>query len=153
MRTRGLRIITALTAAAALVLGGALTAPVASAEPASVTSITARTALMGTWVGSYAGFENGTYARGLEKFVITTVRGLNAKGTWQYRTQASDPWSEPAPLQFVLTPAQAGGWTVTGADANGIYYGSLNAAGTRLALAYQGSVNDLVSYSFDMRKR
>ena len=110
MRTRGLRIITALTAAAALVLGGALTAPVASAEPASVTSITARTALMGTWVGSYAGFENGTYARGLEKFVITTVRGLNAKGTWQYRTQASDPWSEPAPLQFVLTPAI--GWLI-----------------------------------------
>ena len=97
--------------------------------------------------------ENGTYAAGYEKFVITTVRGLNAKGTWQYRAKPSDPWSDPAPLQFVLTPAPAGGWTVTGADANGIYYGSLDAAGTRLDLAYQGSVNDLVSYAFTMRKK
>lgn len=158
MRTRGLRILTALAAAAALVLGGALIAPTASAQSASGSSasaatMTARDALMGTWVGTYSGFENGNFAKGYEKFVITTVRGMNAKGTWQYRARPSDPWSDPSPMQLVLTPSAAGGWIVTGADVNGIYYGTLDAAGTRLDLAYQGSVNDLVSYAFTMRKK
>ncbi len=151
MRIHGIRIVTSLVAAAALVLPGALAIPAASAAPAA--AATARTALVGTWEGTYAGYASGTYESGYERFVITAMRGPNAKGTWQYRHQESDPWSDPLPVQFVVKPAPQGGWTVTGADVNGIYVGTMNAAGTRLNLAYQGSVNDLVSYSFDMRKQ
>ncbi len=154
--TRIVRVIAAL--GASVVLAGPVAAAPALAAasartPAAASTATARESLLGTWVGTYTGFNGGRWESGQEKFVFTTMRGVHVKGTWQSRAKSSQPWSKPSPVQLVVVPgASAGEWTVTGADLNGIYFGSLGADGPRLDLQYQGSVNDLLTYQFTVRK-
>jgi hypothetical protein len=152
VRNRSLHLVAALTLGSALALG-TMTAPASASVPSTASAVTAQEAMLGTWVGSYSGFEDGTFVKGQERFNLTAMRGANVKGTWQFRATSADPWSEKSPMQLVVLPDPDGGWAVTGADVNGIYVGRLDASGTRLDLAYQGSVNDLISYHFVMRKR
>ena len=150
------RFTTSLATAAlcgTLLAGGAVLAPASTAAPLSAATLSARTAFMGTWVGTYSGFEDGKPHVGLERFVITKMKGSVAVGTWAFRDTAKDAWSAAEPAQFIVLPAAGGGWQVTGADANGIYFGTMNAAGTKLDLTYQGSVNTLVTLRFLMTKK
>jgi hypothetical protein len=168
MRLPAGRIMVAgVVAASALVLvgGGGPAAsepqvPVTQAiavTPAMASTQTAREALLGTWVGSYTGYHDGAWESGEQKFVFTTMRGVHVKGTWQYRSQGQgQKWTAPAPVQLVVVPeadGEAGHWSVTGADENGIYIGHLSADGPSLQLSYQGSVNDLVTYDFNVTRR
>ena len=150
---RSLRLLAALALGGALALGAGAPPATADSQPTTAVAVTAKQALLGTWIGTYSGFEDGRFVRGQERFILATMRGANVKGTWQFRASAADPWSAKSPMQLVVLPDPDGGWAVTGADVNGIYVGRLDASGTRLDLAYQGSVNDLVSYHFVMRKR
>ena len=155
MKTPGrtIRILTALGMGATLLVAGAAAPAVASVAAATAPAQSVRQALLGTWVGTYSGFDKTTFTKGLERFTITAVRGATAKGSWQYRATAADPWSAKSPLLLVALPDTAGGWTVTGADDNGIIVGTLDAAATTLDLAYQGSVNDLLAYHFVLTKK
>ena len=150
---RSLRLLAAAALGATLAVGAPASAAVATGQPAVAAALSAREAVLGTWVGDYSGFEEGRYVTGQERFVLTVMRGANVKGTWQYRATAKDRWSAKEPMQLIVHPDPSGGWAVTGADANGIYVGRLEADGSELDLAYQGSVNDLISYHFVMRKK
>ncbi len=157
-RHRLARTATAAAVCAGLAFSGAAVSPAAAGTTQSVTSqtVTAQTvrdAIMGTWVGPYYGFEAGKRLKGIERFVITHAWGSSAKGTWQFKLDGSTSWSKALPLQFIVRPAADGSWVVTGADVNGIYIGTMNAAGTALDLSYQGSVNALVTLHFTMRKK
>jgi len=155
MKTPGrtIRILAALGIGATLLVSGTGGPAAAADVSAAASTQTVRQALLGTWVGTYSGFEKGAFTKGLERFQLTTVRGATVKGTWQYRATAADPWSAKAPLLLVALPDPDGGWKVTGADDNGIIIGTLNEAGTTLDLAYQGSVNTLIAYRFLLTKR
>lgn len=154
---RTIRILAAIGMGATLLVAGtagpATASATSAAAPAATSTLSVRQALLGTWVGTYSGFDSTTFTKGLERFTITVVRGATAKGTWQYRATAADPWSAKSPLLLVALPNPDGGWKVTGADENGIIVGTLDAAATTLDLAYQGSVNDLLAYHFVLTKK
>ena len=150
---RPIRILAALGIGAALVLGVSAGPSVAAAVPTAPAAQPVREVLLGTWVGTYSGFDGSAYMAGLERFQITAVRGAVAKGSWQYRATDADPWSAKSPLLLVALPDPAGGWKITGADDNGIIIGTLDETGASLDLAYQGSVNGLLAYHFVMRKK
>lgn len=127
-------------------------APALATVPTVANGQTARDALLGTWKGTYAGYNGGRWESGEQKFVFSSMRGVHVKGTWQYRGKTTgQKWSKPAPVQLIVVPepdGEDGHWNVTGADENGIYVGHLSADGPRLQLSYQGSVNDLLTYEF-----
>ena len=157
-RHRLARTATAAAVCAGLAFSGAALSSAAAVTPQTVTaqavtSQAARDAIMGTWVGPVLRIEAGKRLKGIERFVITHSWRSSAKGTWQFKLDGSTSWSKALPLQFVVRPAADGSWVVTGADVNGIYFGTMNAAGTVLDLSYQGSVNALVTLHFTMRKR
>lgn len=138
----------------ALLIGGATSAPAVASSTGS-SSQSARDSLLGTWTGTYAGYNNGEWESGKQKFVFKTLRGVHVKGTWQYRMNSSQPWSKASPVQLIVVPqvGDAKSWTVTGADENGIYFGQLKAAGPSLDLTYQGSVNNLLTYQFTVTRK
>ena len=153
--TRPVRMLATLGTAAALCVSAPfLAGPAAAMTPSSVATVQSlRDVLVGTWVGSYAGFENGRHVSGLERFIITKVRDGNAVGSWQFRASADKPWSAKSPMQLVGLPDAAGGWSITGADANGTYAGRLDATGTKLTLAYQNAGAAPLTYRFLMNKK
>jgi len=88
--------------------------------------------LVGRWVGTYSGFDDGQYIRGAEKIVITKAKGYSAKGTWQFREDGG-AWSSPQPVQFVINVEDD--VDVWGQDSEGYYDGEL-VGGDRLVFAY-----------------
>ena len=123
-----------------------------SAAPAAASAPLKR-ALMGVWVGPFSGYENNWHRKGFERITITAVHDASAKGTWQFKDRASDPWTSREPLRLVALPSPMGGWIITGADHNGLYDGTLNARGNALDLSYQSSGARMMAYHFDLTKR
>lgn len=149
------RAMAAAFATAVLLAGGALVAPAASAHTATqdTSTLSLEEALVGDWRGPFSGFENNWNRKGFERLNITKVVGASAVGTWQFKDKASDSWSKKEPLRLIALPAAGGGWTVTGADRNGLYDGTLNADGTSLDLAYQYAGKRMMAYYFDLSKK
>lgn len=146
----------AVREASASTLSVATIAQALATAPAEANRQTVREALIGTWKGTYAGYNGGRWESGEQKFVFSSMRGVHVKGTWQYRGKTSgQEWTKPAPVQLIVVPevdGEDGHWSITGADANGIYVGHLSAEGPRLKLSYQGSVNGLLTYDFTVTR-
>lgn len=119
------RSLAMLVGALALVLPTA--AQAASAESAEGPA----QALLGRWVGTYTGYEDGNYVQGGQKIIITKAKGHVAKGTWQYKG-LSGKWSAPQPVQFVVHVDDD--IDVWGQDSEGYYTGDVG--GQRLVLSY-----------------
>lgn len=134
-----------------MMLIAALLAPAAHAAPGDAS------ALKGTWIGTYEGFDTNGFESGQEKIVITKVRGTSAQGTWQYRASAKKKWSKPRPVNFSAYSQETEGDVtvdyISGADELGIYVGKLNESEGLLELAYSSQSQDLLVLTMEMRKR
>jgi hypothetical protein len=113
--------------------------------------------LKGTWVGTYAGYDNSGYLSGQEKFVITSVKGSNARGTWQSRTSASDKWSKPQHIGLSVYATNADPsfpeLYISGGDANGVMTGKVFVAEKAMGITYTSAPQNLRVLTFDMKKR
>jgi hypothetical protein len=151
------RLAAAFMAATSLLIGGSVVAVPASATahaPSAIASTTLKDALLGTWVGTFDGYYQGGYAKGDERFIVTAVRGANAKGTWQYRMSSSDSWSAKEPLQWIAVKESDGAWRITGVDQSGTYSGLLSPDGKHMDLSYVSpGTAALMSYRFLMHKK
>lgn len=133
-----------------IVLVGALALVVptaANAAPADPTKGDPARALVGRWVGTFAGYYNGEYVTGGQKIVITNAKGHVAKGTWQSR-ETDGRWSAPLPVQFVVHVDED--VDVWGQDAEGYYDGELR--GDRLVFSY-ASTQPAQAYRFVLTRR
>ncbi|MFM9135547.1 MAG: hypothetical protein ACKOT0_08985 [bacterium] len=136
-------------AAAALLLAPSA---VATAAPAGDSGGNVADVLVGKWVGSFHGYINGVYGEGREKIIITEARGNAALGTWQYK-DVGGTWSAPQPVSFIVSlDEEDNSYEVNGADANGTYDGDITSSG-KLILDYAGSMPDIKSLRFVLRKR
>ena len=141
------RLLVVVMAAAALLVAPAAAQAAPSGDVANPADI-----LVGKWVGSFHGYLNGAYVEGQEKIVVTSARGNAAVGTWQYRMASSDPWSAPQPVQFLVSVGHTGMVHVRGADSAGTYDGHM-ASRNRLVLDYMGSMPNLQTFQFNLRRK
>jgi hypothetical protein len=134
-----------------MMLVAALLAPTAQAAPGDAS------ALKGTWIGTYEGFNTKGFESGQEKIVITKVRGTSATGTWQYRPSSKDKWSKARPVNLSVYANEVEDGVkidyISGADELGIYVGKLNESEGLLQMAYSSQTQDLLVLTFEMRKR
>lgn len=147
---RHMRRMTILSAVIAL-LSMAVVVPAANAAPGDAA------VLKGTWVGTYSGYSNSGYKSGLEKIVITSVKGSNARGTWQSRSSATVKWSKPQPVNLSVYAQENDDSLptdyISGADADGIYVGKLVTSKNRLVFTYSAPEKDLLVLTLDLQKR
>lgn len=113
--------------------------------------------LKGTWTGTYSGYDNSGYVSGLEKIVITSVKGSNARGTWQSRTSAKVKWSKPKPVNLSIYAQENDDALPTdylsGGDADGVYVGKLDTSENRMVFSYTARSKNLLVLTFDLRKK
>lgn len=136
---------------AALLTGAALIGPQAVAQAAPKAADGPAQFLLGRWVGTYAGYENGAFMQGREKIVVTTAHGYVAKGTWQFKEKGGT-WSAPAPVEFVVQVPPSAVLSVTGQDVNGYYNGFLKNE-NRLVLSYVGRTPTSEALRFTLSRR
>ncbi len=113
--------------------------------------------LKGTWIGTYSGYDNSGYKSGLEKIVITSVKGSNARGTWQSRPSAKVKWSKPKPLNLSIYAQEFDDDLPTdylsGGDADGIYVGKLVTSKNRMVFTYTARSKNLLVLTLDLHKK
>ena len=136
---------------AALLTGAALITPQAVAQAAPSAADAPAEFLVGRWVGSYSGYQDGAYMKGREKIVVTKAHGYVAKGTWQFKEKGGS-WSAPAPVEFVVQVPPAAVLSVVGQDANGYYNGFFKNE-DRLVLSYVGRTPVSQALRFSLSRR
>lgn len=147
---RNVRRMALLSAVIAL-LSMMVVAPAANAAPGDAA------VLKGTWIGTYSGYSNSGYKSGLEKIVITSVKGSNARGTWQSRRSAAAKWSKPKSVNLSVYAQETDDSLptdyVSGADADGIYVGKLVTSKNRMVFTYSARAKDLLVLTLDLQKK
>lgn len=152
---RTVAVIAGCAAAGALVGVAAPTAALAEGTSVVSTQPTAAhpaSVLVGRWVGSFAGYADGRYGTGDQKFIITKARGHAAWGTVQWRYDGSGGWSTPTAVGFTLVRESRGVWSVTGADRTGTYAGVLRPNG-RMNLGFTDSTEPIQVLRFNVTRR
>lgn len=104
-----MRILIALMSALALTLVPTM--------PAQADSVDA-SMIVGTWKGTYSGYEGGEHVTKEAKWVITKSRGTAFTGTKTWRL-VGGAWSAPERLAGVLLPSGDVRWT----DEDGYFIG------------------------------
>jgi hypothetical protein len=145
-----LRLLTVLGAFVA-VLSMGLASPAAQAAPG------AASVLKGTWIGTYSGYSNDGYYSGQEKFIITSVKGSNARGTWQSRSNPKAKWGKPKPLNLSIYAQENDDAMptdyISGGDADGIYVGKLETSENRMNFSYTSWSKNLLVLTLAMKKK
>ena len=89
--------------------------------------------------------------------MITSVKGSNARGTWQSRSSATAKWSKPKSVNLSVYAQENDDSLPTdyiaGADADGMYVGTLVTSKKRMVFSYSSPAKDLLVLTLDLKKK
>lgn len=131
---------------------------VAAVAPGAHASTGDASALKGTWIGTYSGYDADGYKSGQEKLVISEVNGSNASGTWQYRSSAKKRWSKPQPMTLSVFDQEeivGGGMAdyISGADEQGVYTGKYDSSDGSLIFAYASRSQNVLTLTLNLERK
>ena len=117
------------------------------------------TALKGTWIGTFSGYDTDGYKSGKQKLVISKAKGSSASGTYTYKFQfpAKGKWSKPQPMNLSIFDQEetANGMVdyISGADELGIYTGKYDKADDSLIFSYVSRSQNLLVLTFNLKRK
>ena len=146
------RWVVLLTGVVALLLVG-------GAVPAAQAGTGDATALKGTWIGTFSGYDTDGYKSGNQKLVITKAKGSSASGTYTYKFQfpAKGKWSKPQPMNLSIFDQEetANGMVdyISGADELGMHTGKHDKADDTLIFSHVSRSQNVVVLTFNLKRK